>query len=83
MIGSAGQKRVPTSFVANFSIGIPPLTEQAEIVAHIETENQKIDTTVSRIEQEIELLKEYRTTLIASAVTGKINVLEKVYALQN
>lgn len=67
----------------NFPVTIPPLCEQAEIVAHIETENQKINTTVSRIEQEIELLKEYRTTLIASAVTGKINVLEKAYALQD
>lgn len=31
MIGSAGQKRVPTTFIKNYSIPLPSLEEQAEI----------------------------------------------------
>jgi hypothetical protein len=35
---------------------------------------RKIDATIERARQEIELIEEYRRTLIATAVTGKINV---------
>lgn len=74
MIGSAGQKRVPTSFISNYSIGLPPIPEQEKIVDFIFQESKIIDTAVSRIEREIELIKEYKTALIAEAVTGKIDV---------
>lgn len=52
----------------------PPLDEQAAIVQHIETESARIDGTIERINREIELVTEYRTTLISDAVTGKIDV---------
>jgi type I restriction enzyme S subunit len=74
MTGSAGQKRVPTSFVSNFSIGLPPISEQAAIVEHIERETQLIETTIATAEREIELMQELKTSLIASAVTGQIDV---------
>ncbi len=48
--------------------------EQLQIVQHIETETKRIDGTISKIEQEIELLWEYRTALISEVVTGKIKV---------
>ena len=34
------------------------------------------DTTISRLEREIELLREYRTRLVADVVTGKLDVRE-------
>lgn len=74
MIGSAGQKRVPTSFISNYTIGLPPIPEQQQIVDFIFQESKTIDTTITRIEREIELIKEYKTALIAEAVTGKIDV---------
>lgn len=52
---------------------IPP-QEQATIVAHIETESAKIDQAISIQQQQIDKLKEYKATLINSAVTGKIKV---------
>ena len=55
-------------------IPIPPKTEQAEIVEFIEKETATINLTISKIEKEIALVQEYRTTLIAEAVTGKIDV---------
>ncbi len=54
---------------------IPPLSEQKEIVAYIEQETGKIDQTIGLINREIELLKEYKQTLINHAVTGKIKVV--------
>lgn len=62
--------------IGSNSIGIAPLSEQKEISTYIELNSQKIDSAISIYEQEIEKLKEYKTTLINSAVTGKIKVPE-------
>ena len=55
-------------------VPVPPLKEQNAIVEHIQTETQRIDNTISKIEKEIELMNEYRTSLISEVVTGKIKV---------
>jgi len=78
MTGSAGQKRVPTSFVENFSFGLPSIEEQQQIVNFIETETTRIDREIDLAQQEINLLEEYRQSLIAEAVTGKIDVRDYV-----
>ncbi len=49
-------------------------TEQKEIFNFIQTETTKIEKTISTIEKEITLVEEYKTALIAEAVTGKIDV---------
>lgn len=51
-----------------------PLNEQKEIVDFIKTATNKIAITISLKEHEIEKLKEYKASLINSAVTGKIKV---------
>lgn len=56
------------------SISVPEIKEQQRILKHMQTETQKIDTTISKIEKEIELMQEYRTALISEVVTGKIKV---------
>jgi type I restriction enzyme S subunit len=53
---------------------VPPTQEQTAIVSHIEKETSKLNKTISTIEKEIALTQEYRTALIAEAVTGKIDV---------
>jgi type I restriction enzyme S subunit len=61
----------------NFSLVdlmIPPIEEQDAIAKHIETQSAKIDQTIALQQQQIERLKEYKVTLINSAVTGKIKV---------
>ena len=55
-------------------VSVPPIQEQIDILEHIENVNQKITTAISLKGQEIEKLKEYKATLINSAVTGKIKV---------
>jgi len=51
-----------------------PLVEQKEIVKYIETQSAKIDKAISLQIKQIEKLKEYKATLIDSAVTGKIKI---------
>lgn len=60
----------------DMEIGYPSRNEQDEIVTHIEKQSFKIDEAVELQKKQIEKLKEYKTTLINSAVTGKIKVPE-------
>lgn len=53
---------------------LPPLSEQKEISAYIETASQKIETAIGLKQQEIEKLKEYKGSLINGVVTGKVKV---------
>ncbi|QTA78120.1 Type-I restriction modification system methylase [Desulfonema limicola] len=56
------------------NVPYPPPPEQTAIVAHIEKETTKIDKAITLQQKQIEKLKEYKATLINSAVTGKIKV---------
>lgn len=60
---------------------LPPLEEQAMIVTCIERRTSALDTAISRLEREIELLREYRTRLVADVVTGKLDVREAAASL--
>jgi len=53
---------------------VPPISEQVAIVACAERETQTLNTSISKLEHEISLLREYRTRLIADVVTGKLDV---------
>ena len=55
---------------------VPPYDEQVAIVDFGERETQTIRTAISRLEREIELLREYRIRLVADVVTGKLDVRE-------
>ncbi|MBD2694860.1 restriction endonuclease subunit S [Anabaena catenula FACHB-362] len=53
---------------------LPPLEEQEAITNLLDQKTTKIDLQKAKIKEAIELLKEYRTSLITNAVTGKIDV---------
>ncbi len=56
----------------------PPRDEQQRIVAHLDRETARIDALVDKVIESIDGLREYRTTLISAAVTGKIDVRKEV-----
>ena len=60
--------------VKNYQILLPPLPEQTDIVEHLDEATAGIDAAISRAHRQIELLREYRTRLIADVVTGKLDV---------
>ena len=56
------------------SVPIPIPDEQRAIADYLDYETARIDRMVTKAEGAIERLQEYRTALITSAVTGKIDV---------
>ncbi|EFB72059.1 restriction endonuclease subunit S [Providencia rustigianii] len=69
-----GRWRFPADNFNNFFIPVPPIEEQAEIVQSVQREWLKLDNAIELLISQIEKLKEYKTTLINSAVTGKIKI---------
>ncbi|MBT8341024.1 MAG: restriction endonuclease subunit S [Desulfatitalea sp.] len=74
MTGAAGQQRVSPDFVANFTVPVPPVEEQTEIIKFISSETAKFSIAIDRAQREIDLIREYQTRLIADVVTGKLDV---------
>ncbi|KJS02699.1 MAG: hypothetical protein VR65_04480 [Desulfobulbaceae bacterium BRH_c16a] len=74
MIGAAGQQRIPSNFVKNYPIGLPPIDEQRKIFEHIQEKSAEIDQAIVRAQREIELMREYRIRLISDVVTGQVDV---------
>jgi type I restriction enzyme S subunit len=54
----------------------PPLPEQEQIVSYLEGKTGEIDSTIDSEKKKIDLLKEYRQSLISSVITGKIKVVD-------
>ena len=59
---------------SNFQLPIPSYQEQTQIANFLDQKTQQIDELVATEQRKIELLKEYRQSLISEAVTGKIDV---------
>lgn len=71
-----GDKRdgINLEMIGRIPVPITTIEEQSEIVEHIETNFNVLDAKIKKANQLIELLTEYRTTLISEVVTGKIKV---------
>jgi type I restriction enzyme S subunit len=79
MVGADGTRKDPNisqDRIRESVIVLPPLSEQRRIVGYVEQETNGLRTAISRLEREIELLREYRTRLVADVVTGKLDVRE-------
>ncbi len=78
-LGKMGtQLNLNTDSVGGITIPLPPKKEIDAIVKYLDNETSKIDKTILTIEKEITLTQEYKTALIAEAVTGKIDVRDFV-----
>ncbi|WHY98843.1 restriction endonuclease subunit S [Peribacillus simplex] len=73
MVG-ATFKRVNVEDIRNLVIPMPPSEEQAFISSFLENKIGKIDALITEVYNTINLLKEYRQSLIYEAVTGKVDV---------
>jgi type I restriction enzyme S subunit len=70
----SSREGLAVSEVKALPIVLPPLDEQRMIGQGIQLETQGVRDAISRLEREIELLREYRTRLVADVVTGKLDV---------
>ena len=73
--------RLYTDDFYDIRLPVPPVDEQRRIVAQLDTDLSAPNTAISRLEAEIELLREYRTRLVADVVTGKLDVRDAVLHL--
>ena len=71
-----GQPNISQDTISTLKISAPSLELQEEIINYLDTTTSKIDTLITKTTKAIDLLKEKRTALISSAVTGKIDVRE-------
>ena len=53
---------------------MPPIEEQKQIIDYLDKETKYIDDMIAKIEKSIELLEEYKTSLISHVVSGKIKI---------
>jgi type I restriction enzyme S subunit len=67
--------------IADMQVYVPPLAEQMALVAWIADHTKEIDLATAQAEREIDLIREYRTRLVADVVTGKVDVRAAAAAL--
>ena len=72
---------IPETRLSSFHIVVPPVPEQTAIVEHLDKTTAANDAAITRALRRIELLREYRTRLIADVVTGKLDVREAAASL--
>jgi type I restriction enzyme S subunit len=59
-------------------IPYPPIEHQDQIVADVQSSTTDIDKARQQSQSEIELMTDYRTTLIAEAVCGRLDVRREI-----
>jgi len=62
--------------IKDVMIPLPPKGEQMSICTTLSSDLKRFDIISARHEREIELLREYRNSLVADVVTGKLDVRE-------
>lgn len=77
----AAQKQFNVSHAVEFFALVPGLKEQRQILDYLAHETGWLDISASRVTNQIALLREYRTRLIADVVTGKLDVRAAAAAL--
>jgi type I restriction enzyme S subunit len=81
-LGKLGtQLNLNTETVGSIRVPWPDVTEQGQIVAFLDRELRTFEVAINRLGREIELLREYRTRLVAEVVTGKVDVREAAACL--
>ena len=72
--GSSGFMRLYTENFGNIKVPNPPVEEQEKLMQFISQTEESTAMGINHLQIQIEKLQEYKTTLINSAVTGKIKV---------
>jgi type I restriction enzyme S subunit len=78
--GSTRDKLTQQS-MGGISIQVPVGPEQDAIVAHVDNATSQLVASTNSVQSEISLIQEFRTRLIADAVTGKLDVRAVVTSL--
>lgn len=73
--------QLTSTVLKNMYVAIPgDDNEMNEVAAFISVKCEEIDSVLEKTEREIDLLREYKTTLISEVVTGKVDVRNELIA---
>lgn len=75
-ISGSAQPKLTRDRLASVRVPVPPSEEREKITELIKKQSAKFENAIQTKADQITKLKEYRTTLINAAVTGKIRVCE-------
>jgi len=70
--GTAGQLRVPASFLVDYQIPIPPKSDQIQIVSRIEELFSQLDAGVTALRSVQVALKRYKASVLKAACEGRL-----------
>jgi type I restriction enzyme, S subunit len=73
-----GQPNISQDLMKSIRFGCPTKEKQIQIADYLDSATRQGDTHIKREYDKIELLKEYRQSLISEVVTGKIDVSDEV-----
>ena len=73
-ITGSAQPKLSQENLQAVKLPIPPLAEQQAIASYLDTKCREIDTLISLKRQKIEMLKDYKKSIIFEAVTGKTDL---------
>lgn len=72
MTGAVGLRRVPKKFVEDYRINLPPLAEQKVIADKLDELLAQVESTKVRLDAIPAILKSFRQSVLAAAVSGKL-----------
>lgn len=73
---AAAQDKFNKTELRSLKVLVPPLGEQAAIASYLDHKCATIDTSISNAQHQIDLLQEYKQSLITEVVTGKRKVTD-------
>ena len=73
-VSNLGRWRLQTSSFNNFKVPVPPKAEQDEIADFLDTKCSEIDTLIADKKRQLDILADYKKSLIYEYVTGKKEV---------
>jgi type I restriction enzyme, S subunit len=71
----AAQPHLNAEQLGKTIVVIPPLSEQKAIAEYLDTLREKVESITKTLREQVEVLKEYRKSLIHECVTGKRKVV--------
>ena len=80
-ISGPAQPKLTQDRLMGIAIAVPSSEEQARIASFVATETSRLYIRITRAKRQLDLLREYRSRLIADVVTGKLDVRDAAAAL--
>ncbi len=71
---AAAQDKFNKTELRSLKVLVPPMSEQAAIASYLDHKCATIDASISNAQHQIDLLQEYKQSLITEVVTGKYKV---------